>query len=347
MHRPRHPGFTLIELLVVIAIVAILIALLLPAVQQAREAARRTQCRNHLKQIGLALQNYHETFNSFPTAVMYAYNAGAAASPSWRPRNHTWIAAILPYVDQGPLYNQISFSLPAYGQILQQGAVSGQQLQSQLLAEFLCPSDPGSGSPAASNGFAWTDYVVNEGYDWRDRRCTPLGGPFGVDFYCRIGDVVDGTSNTIFVGEATSMGFTGGFQRMGGGHRITDGIAATVMRASLVGTVTSGAPQSWGYPEPDGTPASGNWWSQSFAPTNPRVFRPTYHYSGCLNGEWQGPNSLHAGGGHFLMGDGSVKFLTSNMQYVVESTLSPPNSRGGGVWGALNTHAGGEPIGDF
>lgn len=190
------------------------------------------------------LHNYHDVFNAFPTAVMYAYNAGTAAAPSWRPRNHTWIAAVLPYLDQAPLYNQINFSLPAYGQVLQQGAVSGQQLQSQLLTAFLCPSDPSSGSPAGSNGFAWTNYVVNEGYDWQDRRGTPLGGPFGANYYCRIGNVVDGTSNTIFVGEVTSMGFTGGFQRMGGGHRITDGVPASLTRASLVGTVTSGCRSS-------------------------------------------------------------------------------------------------------
>src|SRR5262245_60462030 len=104
MHRRR--GFTLIELLVVIAVIAILVSLLLPAVQQAREAARRTQCRNNLKQIGLALHNYHTACNMFPPG----YVAGApypATTNGW-----SWCAQILPHLDQTPLYEKINFQLP-------------------------------------------------------------------------------------------------------------------------------------------------------------------------------------------------------------------------------------------
>src|SRR5262249_62367086 len=109
----RHPtgfrrrlGFTLIELLVVIAIISVLVALLLPAVQNAREAARRSQCRNNLKQIGIALQNYHAACNMFPPG----YIAGVpypATSNGW-----SWCSQILPYLDQSPLYDQINFQLP-------------------------------------------------------------------------------------------------------------------------------------------------------------------------------------------------------------------------------------------
>ncbi len=98
MHTLKKRGFTLIELLVVIAIIAILIALLLPAVQQAREAARRTECKNKLKQIGLALHNYHDVFGVFPPS---SFSNGARLS---------WHVSILPQIDQAPLYNQIDFS---------------------------------------------------------------------------------------------------------------------------------------------------------------------------------------------------------------------------------------------
>jgi len=103
----RRSGFTLIELLVVIAIIAILIALLLPAVQQAREAARRSQCKNNLKQWGLAIHNYHDTFNKLPIGAM-GYNNPLAHGPA---NNLSMHVRLLPYVDQAPLYNQFDFSL--------------------------------------------------------------------------------------------------------------------------------------------------------------------------------------------------------------------------------------------
>ncbi len=111
-HKHRsYRGFTLIELLVVIAIIAILIALLLPAVQQAREAARRSSCKNNLKQWGLALHNYHDTYKQFPPS---AVNPGSYRSNSFVPRgkirNHTGYLYLLPYVDQAPLYKKINFN---------------------------------------------------------------------------------------------------------------------------------------------------------------------------------------------------------------------------------------------
>src|SRR6056297_1950458 len=128
----KRSGFTLIELLVVIAIIAILIALLLPAVQQAREAARRTQCRNNLKQLGLALHNYHDVNRMFaPSSIWTTDGAGNLNSGT---AGRSWLFQILPYLDQANLYQQASNSL-----ISNQDPVS-----SQKLTMFACPSDPNS-----------------------------------------------------------------------------------------------------------------------------------------------------------------------------------------------------------
>lgn len=106
--RRRSRGFTLIELLVVIAIIAVLIALLLPAVQQAREAARRSQCKNNLKQFGLAMHNYHDTFSTFPMGHD-CFTDRLPSGTTWT-RRLSFFQGLLPYIDQAPLYNQINFS---------------------------------------------------------------------------------------------------------------------------------------------------------------------------------------------------------------------------------------------
>jgi prepilin-type N-terminal cleavage/methylation domain-containing protein/prepilin-type processing-associated H-X9-DG protein len=334
-------GFTLIELLVVIAIIAILIALLLPAVQQAREAARRTQCKNNLKQLGLAMHNYHDTHRIFPSEAFYAYNAGTAASPSWQPRNHTWVSMMLPFLDQGPLYNQINFALPAWNQLM----TDGTKFHAKQLPALTCPSDVGFAGPAMLGDIAWTNYVVPEGYDWWDRRGTGMGGMFGAGMSARIAELSDGTSNTIMLGEATAFGFQDGFQRNGGGKQRPGG-ANAVVRAAFIAPVVDGSPLAWGYPNPDGS-AGGGWWSKTLDPNYPHVFKPTYLYTCALNGDWHGPNSRHEGGAHFGMADGSVRFISENIGYQVEATMTPPNVSGGGPWGALNTYMGGEVIGEF
>src|SRR4051794_21890252 len=122
----RRRGFTLIELLVVIAIIAVLIALLLPAVQAAREAARRAQCVNNLKQIGLALHNYHDTVGSFPP--------GGQSAPSYAGTWFNWLTSILPQIEQMPLYNATNFSRQIY-------QAENTTVSLTMITAYLCPSD--------------------------------------------------------------------------------------------------------------------------------------------------------------------------------------------------------------
>lgn len=187
-------GFTLIELLVVIAIIAILIALLLPAVQQAREAARRTQCKNNLKQLGLALHNYHDTFNTFPPAHTrtQANIPGTGALTGWR--GFSAHAMMLPYIEQDNLYKTIDFNT-----YFDAPGVNTTARRTTITA-FLCPSDtPYPGSVDRGNnsypgcmGPSLGQYVGPIGV--RD-------GVFSFDVNVKMRDLTDGTSNTIAFGE--------------------------------------------------------------------------------------------------------------------------------------------------
>ena len=167
--RPTHSrgGFTLIELLVVIAIIAVLIALLLPAVQSAREAARRIQCTNNLKQLGLALHNYHDAVQVFPPGYVAArrfFDAETDTGPGW-----SWASMILPQLDQGPLFSAINFSLPVQ-------APANATAARTNVAGFLCPSDQfqestfpvtdGLGNTVAT--VAATSYAASTGDDASD-----------------------------------------------------------------------------------------------------------------------------------------------------------------------------------
>jgi len=187
-------AFTLIELLVVIAIIAILIALLLPAVQQAREAARRTQCKNNLKQLGLALHNYEGTHNVFPnqaSSSMYGYSA---------------LAQILPFIDQGTLHKKMDFSQP-----LQLGRPWRPRVNPyavdivrQPLAALLCPSESGIPIYTDRNGTDWagSNYLVNGGSGLRTDYCSRKNdGLFWRGSKTRFRDIKDGTSNTVFMAE--------------------------------------------------------------------------------------------------------------------------------------------------
>ena len=204
---PRK-GFTLIELLVVIAIIAILIALLLPAVQQAREAARRTQCKNNLKQLGLAMHNYHDVNLCFPPGYINQ-------NPTNWMSEWGWATYLLPYIDQAPLFNLLEVGNGLGNGSMQSAAhdgttntVLGLTTMNQPIVAFRCPSDT---APAANTarGHAGMDmttsnYVgINSHNDsWYTRtNGTSPSGTFSENSRARIRDYTDGTSNTIVIGE--------------------------------------------------------------------------------------------------------------------------------------------------
>ena len=197
----RSRGFTLIELLVVIAIIAVLIALLLPAVQQAREAARRTQCRNNLHQLGLAMHNYHDTHRCFPIGSIDGKNLCCNDSVM-----ASGFALMLPYLDETAIYNSINFSHQAMTGGAQ-ASLANSTAWSQKMAQYCCPSDVvgmARGGSGSSYMLCWNPVETGSGYGW-------YGGP-GAGYYNSIGafafnemkrirDFRDGTSQTLAIGE--------------------------------------------------------------------------------------------------------------------------------------------------
>jgi prepilin-type N-terminal cleavage/methylation domain-containing protein len=312
-NAPRRPvrtrGFTLIELLVVIAIIAILIALLLPAVQQAREAARRTQCKNNLKQIGLALHNYHDTHKVFPPGQFNFIGADLPGLSVFHGTARTcWMQQILPYIDQAPLYNQFSTYFGGIqGGYLWQGRWTA-------IPGLTCPSDPtnpkiltaGGGTPQNSQGFHG-NYVASYGRTGRGNQASVAAGTYTVVGYqnaplqnekgyfwplsaSKIDDAKDGSSNTLMLGEIVVVEDTGSHDLRGRYYNTWEG---NVLFSSEQPPNTTIGDVSVAYcihTPPD-------------APCGP--FNGTVRY--------QFLRSYHTGGAHVAMGDGSVHFVSNNI----------------------------------
>jgi len=201
-------GFTLIELLVVIAIIAVLIALLLPAVQQAREAARRTQCRNNMHQIGLALHNYHDAHGCFPSG-MVGILAKDGVGPTYM-QLHSWQVMLLPYLDESALYNAYNFDRRFSGDPVGNTSGANSTVGRAYLAQFVCPTAAVEG---LQDGFAVGTYAVSAGsrllsVDMKPTSCLQQNGMMYALSCVGMRDVRDGTSNTIMAGE-TAREITG------------------------------------------------------------------------------------------------------------------------------------------
>ncbi len=338
----RRHGFTLIELLVVIAIIGVLVALLLPAVQQAREAARRSQCRNNLKQLGLALHGYHDVFNLFPPATIRGPNCAPAqsAGPS-RCNGLSFLARLAPYIDQAPLYSRLNFSIePAWKDTVGYPEASATRLQ--LL---LCPSDPLKGASVRAD-LGPTSYAACIGNT--DNWCADpnwaygLAGTGNAAYMCvssqrglavvygnskvRIGDITDGSSNTLILSE-----WTMGSPMMQQDNNFSSCLAGA---SPPPATYTNYEPvgYSWIY-------ANGmhSWaFTTLLKPNDPIIALQQNQL--CVGSTWVGParfraSSEHVGGVHVLLSDGAVRFISDNISLV--------------TWQNLGNRADGTPIGEF
>ncbi|MCC7422697.1 MAG: DUF1559 domain-containing protein [Planctomycetaceae bacterium] len=347
LRRTASPrGFTLIELLVVIAIIAILVALLLPAVQQAREAARRTQCRNNLKQFGIALHNYHDAMTVLPPG--YFGQPFTYCGTLWG-----WGTCILPYLDQAPLYNSLGSATGGkMGCDLGPGTGYGayftsfdppNTLVATALPAYRCPSDSGSPTftvpagglnglmPGKTSTFGRSNYAgvlgswycpgMLEGGVLSTACTTRTGllahdGAFSESSRRRFRDFTDGLSNTTVIGERRTPGMmNGGFV---GGDTV------------WVGAGDNYAPPVQGFALAMGA---------CDPPLRLNVVSPTPPMTSSTV-PFLGFSSVHAGGAHFLLGDGAVRFLS-------DSIASGPAGQPGSTYQNLASLSDGNTIGEF
>ena len=322
---PRRSGFTLIELLVVIAIIAVLIALLLPAVQQAREAARRSQCKNNLKQIGLALQNYHDNNLMFPP--------GCTNTRGW---GVSWWMSILPFTDQDATFKKLFFGTtggvagnggtngPGYAESNSNGSgtAPGGPLNGFKPAYMTCPSSPLPVLSGDSLIMATYTGIAGNTRDVTQSGAAGIVSGAGILLPMagtNIAAIRDGTSNTIIVGEQSDWATDG-----------TSDIRSSTQHESWMGCGGGG----------NSPPPTGSWTGDNRT-FNLTTLRYKINFKGlpatagmAYNcGTNKGIFAAHSGGAHVLMGDGTVRFLSETLDSTVSFNLT--------------SKSGKEPLGEF
>ncbi len=350
-------AFTLVELLVVIAIIGILIALLLPAVQAAREAARRSACSNNMRQVGIALQTYHDAVKTFPPVAIFS-KAGLPSNQQWPAFHHTWLTMIMPFMEQEAIYKKTDFRLRAYANNpamnAEYGVLPYQPIVGTIVPTLLCPSGSFGRSTGDTWGIAITEYGASEGWHWWCTAYLPVtpyqdtwGAPRGARNLANVFSppcctqapahssgletIQDGASNTVIVAECNSTGYKPlpgvdpwmiyghgkGVPRLAGGE--------SVFRSAFVygppGGYASECPGAGSWPTlsmPDDSGAStGAWWK-----AGPYAWSPRYIIAWGINSEWPGAGSNHAGVEQCLFGDASVRPIATTCEYWVWCALN-------------------------
>ena len=341
-------GFTLIELLVVIAIIAILVALLLPAVQQAREAARRSNCKNNLKQLGIAMHDYHDTYSTLPPGL-----TGTGVGTNNNSQRLSPFFGLLPYMEQGPLYDQIT------GQPNQGGTPwTGNAWWNQNIVSLGCPSDRRQVRDRGK-----TNYVLcigDRATESESRETERTRGLFGGRTPFRIADIVDGTSNTAAFSEVVMSASYGSDLRDLQGHPMTQvaGVAGNPSLCLAQIDPNNGTRFAVDIPNMNTDRGRGGRWGDGRAvftkfqtilpPNSPSCVQGTS--SEAENDSIYSAASRHRGGAQVCMADGGVRFISENID-TGDLTAAPPGRvttpSPFGVWGALGTRNGGEALGEF
>jgi prepilin-type N-terminal cleavage/methylation domain-containing protein len=354
--RIRYRGFTLVELLVVIAIIGILVGLLLPAVQAAREAARRMQCSNNLKQLGLAALNYESATKRLP-ALGHSGN-GPGANPGFGVGGgwpYAWTFGILPYIEQTALHANFMAQARPGGPGLPtpwstaNNAWENANWKAQV-PSFVCPSD----TPPTNRGESPSllNYKACLGDDYHQNHFRPdqgrdNRGMFQIQRYLSLGAVPDGLSNTIMFGEA-----------VGGGapNDIRGGVALNMQAWNPAACLARIDPVTRRLTAPvraDFRPTGGRAWDARpyfcgfttiMAPNG-----PSCHWGGVDGNEHMGAlSSFHTGGANVSRGDGSVQFISQSIDTGNQTVndIDSPGSRPSpyGVWGAMGSRSGGEAV---
>lgn len=358
--RSKRPAFTLIELLVVIAIIAVLIALLLPAVQQAREAARRTQCRNNLKQLGLAMHNYHDNFNQFAPTVM-----DDRGPVTWSDSSRgSYLVRYLPYIDQAPMFNALNFTTrgPAWNcpnpnnqancNFEALADAGGQLYRHKTIPGLICPSDS---SPLLDGHSNKSNYACSMGNQAMPDVGNPnipgaWGGPCTLYPGNNFGTGAYGHGNQPGVGDGTPpsgvmSGIIGRYNWAAKIAEITDGTSNVIAAGEIRPQCSEHSRNGWFH--------FNSLWIATTAPINypiycvredtgwdsttPPTSGPAVPATGCNHWRsWQttqGFKSRHTGGAHFLLCDGSVRFVSQNIDYI--------------TYQRAGDRRDGQPLGDF